>query len=604
MNKLIFADNDQGGIIQVANIKGGVGKSTIATNLAASLASRGPTLLIDLDVQGSATTAFGKDPAKFKFTSAELFKKRYYSPDTIAPRRLDRTIVGRFRNRVRRMVFRTAGKVTDLAVNIMPGLDLIPANRNLFMKIGRSNIRNLLFSLKVCREYYKYIVIDTASTWDDTVRNIFITADLNLIPVTLNALATKSLKNYGHEIARLMRKHPRVNVRIVKNEVYGGKSTSNLGKTRTMNENRVFLHSIFESFLTAPENGAFTLPRSIVLNLEIPETSVIRTAQDYGISLTQIKATGPLKKSFDQLTDSVQFILNRTHQATDRWNTTVQPALSRYARNMAKAAVFAAVLFRSAALFDAPPPHVLTPALMEKTAVAPIEYSFKNNESLFQIAKYAISEYRAIMPSPSDLDRYVNELVTIHNLTAPERGEPLIREYWSIQPGTRLILYPPSFLFNPNYKIDHLIYGYYKSLVKDDYPYITGLWAERGIGGGTPHMGVDIACSFGSDIVAPADGWIRTEYNRRGGNITLIQNNDYCLMFAHMDKRYVSHGTFVKKGQVLGTVGMTGVTSGPHLHFSYGIRDPKNKGAYEYIDPNNWVFRQNFYKTKGAESAD
>ncbi len=83
--KIIFADTDAGGVIQVANIKGGVGKSTIATNLAACLSDRGSTLLIDFDVQGSATSALGKDPSTAKYSSFDLLNKRYYQPSTFRP---------------------------------------------------------------------------------------------------------------------------------------------------------------------------------------------------------------------------------------------------------------------------------------------------------------------------------------------------------------------------------------------------------------------------------------------------------------------------------------------------------------------------------------
>ena len=55
----VIGRESRGGIIHIANIKGGVGKSTIATNLAAVLAKRGRTLIIDFDVQGNVSHALG-----------------------------------------------------------------------------------------------------------------------------------------------------------------------------------------------------------------------------------------------------------------------------------------------------------------------------------------------------------------------------------------------------------------------------------------------------------------------------------------------------------------------------------------------------------------
>ncbi len=599
MKKLIFTDNDQGGIIQIANIKGGVGKSTIATNLAASLAARGQTLIIDLDVQGCATAALGKDPASFKKSSYNLFTKRYYLPETLMPHLNSRSIKGAIRNFTRRFFF---GKdiITDLTVPVMPGLDLIPANASLFGRITKGKIRNFIFSLRVCREYYKYIIIDTASVWDDIVRTIFVNADLNLIPVTLNALSTKSLKEYINEIAKLLRKHPNVNVRIIKNEVYGTSSSLNKGKTRTMNENRSYLHSLFESFAAQSGDNETALPRSIVLNLEIPEASIIRSAQDSGLSVVQLRNIGSLRKSFEQLTDAVQFLLNRIHNAKPK-KIDIKFEIDAYARIFLKAAVFLFAALFSLSTTEGKIPPVRTPAQLEKTEVAPIIHTFRSDESLYKVAKYAISEYRALIPNNIWLDKYIREIIQNHNLIARETRQPYINNAYTIPIGTEITLYPPSFLRNRNYQLDYRLFTYYKSLVKEEMPYITGLWANRGIGGGTPHEGVDIACPLGTVIICPSDGTARLEWSTRGGNTVCVYKDDYMLMFCHMDKRFVQHGEKIIKGQPIGTVGMTGVTSGPHLHFGYAIKSPRGR-SYDFIDPNNWVFRQNFIQNELVKS--
>jgi len=117
---------------------------------------------------------------------------------------------------------------------------------------------------------------------------------------------------------------------------------------------------------------------------------------------------------------------------------------------------------------------------------------------------------------------------------------------------------------------------YYSNYITQGYKYrvhqFTGKYSLHG--------GVDIGCPKGTNIYAANDGTVVTStYVNSYGNYVMVDHggNVYTL-YAHMSKRLVSKGDKVKRGQVIGKVGSTGYSTGPHLHFE--IR--KNG---KYIDP-------------------
>ncbi len=87
-----------------------------------------------------------------------------------------------------------------------------------------------------------------------------------------------------------------------------------------------------------------------------------------------------------------------------------------------------------------------------------------------------------------------------------------------------------------------------------------------------PHTGIDIASSgiFGKPIVASNAGIVvDAKYSSYGyGNhITIDHGGGYQSLYGHCTSLAVSAGQYVKKGQVIGYVGSTGLSTGPHLHF-------------------------------------
>ena len=85
------------------------------------------------------------------------------------------------------------------------------------------------------------------------------------------------------------------------------------------------------------------------------------------------------------------------------------------------------------------------------------------------------------------------------------------------------------------------------------------------------HTGTDFAAPTGTPIMASGDGVvIRAQWCGGGGNCVKIKHNSvYQTVYAHMSKfgRGIKKGVKVKQGQIIGYVGSTGLSTGPHLHY-------------------------------------
>lgn len=100
------------------------------------------------------------------------------------------------------------------------------------------------------------------------------------------------------------------------------------------------------------------------------------------------------------------------------------------------------------------------------------------------------------------------------------------------------------------------------------------------------HDGIDITADIGSDVFATGNGIVDNIYysNKGYGNRVVINHkNGYKSVYAHLDEIYVEKGQIVDKNSLLGTVGNTGRSTGPHLHYEILVNNkPVNPINYMY----------------------
>ena len=166
--------------LAIVNQKGGVGKTTTAVNLAAGLAlAERPTLLVDLDPQGNATTGLGVQKAGLHPTVYHVL---------------------------------LGGEAVDMAIRdtVVPGLKLLPADIDLvgaeIELVGGSRRENRLRdALEAASAAFDYIVIDCPPSLGLLTINALVAADRVLVPLQCEFYALEGLAHLLRKTVKLVR---------------------------------------------------------------------------------------------------------------------------------------------------------------------------------------------------------------------------------------------------------------------------------------------------------------------------------------------------------------------------------------------------------------
>ena len=128
-------------------------------------------------------------------------------------------------------------------------------------------------------------------------------------------------------------------------------------------------------------------------------------------------------------------------------------------------------------------------------------------------------------------------------------------------------------------KSENIDYSYYKvGFIMPAKGIITGVYGSQRILNGVPkrpHYGIDIANKEGSPIIAPSDGivvLVEKDLYFSGATIIISHGNGLTSSLLHLKEIFVEEGSYVKKGQLVGSMGDTGRATGSHLDWRMELR--------------------------------
>lgn len=185
-------------------------------------------------------------------------------------------------------------------------------------------------------------------------------------------------------------------------------------------------------------------------------------------------------------------------------------------------------------------------------------------------SKEPIAGKNIMLPSSDGLFIPLKPDNSFEVLLANENSEFITESTRKVKNGGKEFYFLPQKKFSSSLRAYFLNPGMSMPLEKSVLTSAYGMRVSPISGKWKMHRGIDLAAARGSKILACREGFVKhaVEGNPVYGNYVIIRHpNGMESLYAHMDSITVAKDQKVVTGQKLGTVGMTGLTTGPHLHF-------------------------------------